>query len=176
MIFTYEVLKGVIDTGKPILINDQCQIQKLNSTVISAITFVSKVRQERNYYAFLELSPGRGIVIYSDGESSDGFSIFEIPLSEFYFDINTDKGIIGIEDGVGNQTDFLDLFTDEMIEKFGRQYQNATDEEIIQSEEYAMTDRYISDYLGYQGEDERQINLILLRFAMAIYVDQQAQL
>lgn len=172
MIFTYDVLKGVIETGKPIIINTKTQIQKLEGKGIAAITFVSTEWGSCDYYNFLELTPGKGIVIYSDGDSFDGFSIFEIPLSEFYFDVNTEKGIIGIEDGVGNQTDFLDLFTGPAVGEFTRKYLNATDDEIKNSSEYQMTDRYISDYLGYQGEDEQKINLTLLRFAMAIYTDQ----
>jgi hypothetical protein len=172
MIYTYNVLKSVIDTGKPIVINDQSQIKKMDTKQIEAISFISKLRNERDYYAFLELNPGKGIVFYSDGNSFDGFTIFEIPLSEFYFEVNTDKGIIDIEDGVGNQTDFLDLFTGPVIEDLTRKYSNAADEEIIQSNEYQMADRYISVYLGYDGEDEKRINLTLLKFAMAIYIDQ----
>lgn len=172
MIFTYDVLEEVINTGKPIVINDKTQIQKLDGEGINAVTFVSKDWGSCDYYDFLELNPGKGIVIYSDGNSFDGFSVFEIPLSEFYFDVNTEKGIIGIEDGVGNQTDFLDLFTGPAVGEFTRKYVNSTDEEIKESKEYQMTDRYISDYLGYEGAEEEKINLALLRFAMATYTDQ----
>lgn len=102
MIFTYNILKNVIDTGKPIIINDQSQIKKMDSDQIDAITFISELRNERDYYAFLELNPRKGIVFYSDGNTFDGFTVFEIPLSEFYFEVNTEKGVIDIEDGVGN--------------------------------------------------------------------------
>lgn len=172
MIFTYNILKNVIDTGKPIIINDQSQIKKMDSDQIDAITFISELRNERDYYAFLELNPGKGIVFYSDGNTFDGFTVFEIPLSEFYFGVNTEKGVIDIEDGVGNQTDFLDLFTGPVIEDLTKKYRNATDEEIIQSNEYQMADRYISVYLGYSDGDEQKVNLTLLKFAMAIYIDQ----
>lgn len=35
-----------------------------------------------------------------------------------------------------------------------------------------MADRYISVYLGYSDGDEQKVNLTLLKFAMAIYIDQ----
>ena len=35
-----------------------------------------------------------------------------------------------------------------------------------------MTDRYLGDYLGFEGEDAQKLNLTLLRFLMAVYFDQ----
>lgn len=172
MIFTYDVLKDVISTGKPIIINEQSQIQKLMADKIAAIKFVSKIKNEHEYYCFLELNPGKGIVFSSDGNTFDGFSVFQIPLSEFYFDVDVDKGVIGIEDGVGNETDFLDLFTGPSIGEFSRKYHHASDEEIMHGTTYEMTDRYLGDYLGFEGEDAQKLNLTLLRFLMAVYFDQ----
>ncbi len=72
----------------------------------------------------------------------------------------------------GNETDFLDLFTGPSIGEFSRKYHHASDEEIMHGTTYEMTDRYLGDYLGFEGEDAQKLNLTLLRFLMAVYFDQ----
>ena len=172
MVFNYEQLQGVIKSGQPIKINAKTSIEKLDFQPIDAVKLVSEQNHTTQYYAFLEINPGRGLVFSSDGNSFNGYNVFEIPLSEFYFDINEKTGSVDINNGVGDETDFLDLITGPAVGNLTRSYYKADDIKLMKSSEYELVNHYISEYLGFSEQDEVKIDLAFLRFVMAIYQDQ----
>lgn len=172
MIFKYNpTLKKVIETGTTVQINPENRIEKL-ANIETGVKYVSDKEVNGDYYSFMSFDDGRGIVFYSDGDLFDGFTVFETPLDDFYFEVNMNKDMLDLDDGVGNETDFPDLLTGNEIGDLVRAYSIKDDEALKKCPAYLEISKYVGKYLGYSEEEEQRINLAFTKFVMAIYIDQ----